>query len=330
LRDRPFGQRRLRVLIGLILGCALAVAIFATQDFHSILAATRLVGAGFVLVIAWRLVSLSLIALGWRQLFAGAARPSIPGAVLARWVCEAVNNLLPVAQIGGEIARGRIIARWLAETGAATPVLIAIATIIVDMTLNLSGQFALALAGAWHVWRVADRNPLELAAACFAALLPLALLAIAQQPAVLARVHNGFGRLTGKDQEPEGGSGLPAHVRAVYGRSAGLAAALLFHLLAALSRAMETWIVLRLMGAPIGIMDAIMIEGLSGALRTAAFLLPAGLGIQEGALLVLCGWIGVPPSQALALALIKRAREVVVGGGGLLVWLALERDSRGT
>jgi len=155
-------------------------------------------------------------------------------------------------------------------------------------------------------------------------------LAIAQRPAVLARVHNGFGRLTGKDQEPEGGSGLPAHVRAVYGRSAGLAAALLFHLLAALSRAMETWIVLRLMGAPIGIMDAIMIEGLSGALRTAAFLLPAGLGIQEGALLVLCGWIGVPPSQALALALIKRAREVVVGGGGLLVWLALERDSRGT
>src|SRR5262249_47407402 len=75
------------------------------------------------------------------------------------------------------------------------------------------------------------------------------------------------------------------------------------------------------------VLDAILIEGLSGALRTAAFLLPAGLGVQEGALLVLCGWIGVPPAQALALALVKRARELAVGGAGLLVWLALERPA---
>jgi glycosyltransferase 2 family protein len=71
-----------------------------------------------------------------------------------------------------------------------------------------------------------------------------------------------------------------------------------------------------------------MIEGLSNALRTAAFLLPAGLGVQKGTLLVLAGWIGVPPSHALALALIKRGRELVVGGARLLVWLPLEQPSR--
>ncbi|HEU4826804.1 MAG TPA: lysylphosphatidylglycerol synthase domain-containing protein [Dongiaceae bacterium] len=321
------GHRRLRVFIGLLLGCALAVAVFATADFHSVLTAARLVDGGLAWVVLWRFVALALLALGWRQLFSG-NRPPLPGVFLARWVGESVNTLLPVAQVGGEIARGRLVMRWPGGSGAVLPLMLVIATIIVDMTLNLTGQFALALAGAWQVWRVANRTVLELAVACLAALLPLALLALAQQPAVLARAHRGFGRLTGKGHDPASTANLSSAVRAVYGHSADLARALLLHLVSAFTRAIEVWIVLRLMGVPIGVMDAVMIEGLSGALRTAAFLLPAGLGVQEGALLVLCGWIGVPPATALALALVKRAREIVVGGAGLLVWLALERPMR--
>jgi putative membrane protein len=321
------GRRRLRVFIGLALGCALAVALFATQDLRSILGATRLVGPGFALVIAARFVAIALIALGWRQLFAAAERPSLRALLLARWVGEAVNTLLPVAQIGGDVARGRILLRW-PVAGGALPVLLVVATIVVDMTLNLAGQFALAIAGAWHVWRAAGGDALQLTVTCLVAVLPLLLLAVVQRPAMLGRVQRGFSRLIGKAHDPLASTHLAAEVHAIYGRLPAFAAALILHLAAALSRAFEAWIVLRLMGAPVGVMDAIMIEGLSSALRTAAFLLPAGLGVQEGALLVLCGWIGVPPTHALALALIKRARELVMGGGGLLVWLALERPAR--
>src|SRR5262245_41006184 len=154
-------HNRLRVFIGLLLGCALAVAVFATQDFHSILAATRLVGGGLVWVVLWRFVAVILLALGWRQLFDASDRPSMLGAFLARWVGESVNTLLPVAQVGGEIVRGRLIMRWLGDVGRAVALSIVVGTIIVDMTLNLSGQFALALAGAWQVWRVANRGVLE-------------------------------------------------------------------------------------------------------------------------------------------------------------------------
>jgi putative membrane protein len=318
-------HKRLRVFIGLLLGCALAVAVFATQDFRSVLAATQLVGGGLAWVVLWRFAAVALLALGWRQLFEAAGRPSALGTFLARWVGESVNTLLPVAQVGGEIVRGRLIMRWLGATGAAVPLTIVVGTIIVDMTLNLSGQFALALAGAWHVWRVAGRGVLEIAVACIAALLPLALLAIAQQPAVLARAHRGFGRLTGKDRDAGGAAEFSVAVRAVYARSADLLKALAFHLASALARAFETWIVLKMMGTPVGVMDAVMIEGLAGAFRTAAFLLPGGLGVQEGALLVVSGWIGVPPAHALALALIKRARELLVGGTGLLAWPVIER-----
>jgi uncharacterized membrane protein YbhN (UPF0104 family) len=79
------------------------------------------------------------------------------------------------------------------------------------------------------------------------------------------------------------------------------------------------------MGQDIALLDAIMIEGLLSAARTVGFLLPAGLGIQEGALLLLCGWAGVPGHVALALALVKRARELGVGLPGLVAWAVLER-----
>ncbi|MEZ5833169.1 MAG: lysylphosphatidylglycerol synthase domain-containing protein [Dongiaceae bacterium] len=325
MRIGPNGQRRLRVLIGLGIGCALLAAVFSTQDLDKVVAATRLVGGGFALVILWRFVSLGLVAQGWRHLFAPAERPAWWGAALARWICEAANNLLPVAQVGGEIARGRIIMRWPAPSGAALPLLIAVATIIVDMTLNLAGQFALALAGAWHIWRTASLDLFQLILICLAVLLPLILLALAQQPAVLARAHRNFSRLFGKGEESAGTARLSDAVSAVYARRSGFCLALLLHIAAAASRALETWFVLTLMGTPVGVMDAVTIEGLSAALRTAAFLLPAGLGVQEGALLVLCGWIGVAPSQALALALIKRGREIAVGLSGLALWALLER-----
>lgn len=323
MRERPSAHRRLRTLVGLALGCALAIAIFATQDFHSILSAASLVGSGFALVVGWRIVSLGLIALGWRRLFMAAERPPFLSVLLARWVGEAVNSLLPVAQVGGEIVRGRII-----MLAGPFPLLAVVAAIIVDMTLNLGGQVALALTGAWHVWHTIGGNTLQLAATCLVALLPLVLLALAQHPALLERAQRGFGWLASSHRGPESLAGLSAMVGAIYGRFADLAAATAFHGLAAFGRAFETWIVLRLMGTPVGVMDAIMIEGLAAALRTAAFVLPAGLGIQEGALLVLCSWIGVSPAHALALALVKRGREVAIGVSGLLLWLVLERRAR--
>ena len=47
---------------------------------------------------------------------------------------------------------------------------------------------------------------------------------------------------------------------------------------------------------------------------------PGALGAQEGGLIVLCALFGIPPDQALALSLVKRAADVALGLPGLLVW----------
>jgi len=72
--------------------------------------------------------------------------------------------------------------------------------------------------------------------------------------------------------------------------------------------------------------DAVVIEGFAGTVRTAAFLGPGGFGVQEGVLLVIAGWLSVPPAQALAL--VKRVPEILAGGVGLLAWLPLGMAKR--
>jgi hypothetical protein len=70
--------------------------------------------------------------------------------------------------------------------------------------------------------------------------------------------------------------------------------------------------------------DAVAIESVGQAVRAAAFAMPGGLGIQDGGLIAVCGAFGVPPEVALALALVKRIAELVLGVPGLLAWQVLE------
>jgi hypothetical protein len=44
------------------------------------------------------------------------------------------------------------------------------------------------------------------------------------------------------------------------------------------------------------------------------------LGVQEGGLILLGAVVGLAPEVALALSLVKRIRELLVGLPGLLVW----------
>jgi uncharacterized membrane protein YbhN (UPF0104 family) len=50
------------------------------------------------------------------------------------------------------------------------------------------------------------------------------------------------------------------------------------------------------------------------------FAVPGALGIQEGGYIVICRALGLSPEIAIALSLIKRLREVVLGVPGLILW----------
>jgi Lysylphosphatidylglycerol synthase TM region len=109
-----------------------------------------------------------------------------------------------------------------------------------------------------------------------------------------------------------------------YRRRAGLWVGFLFHLTCWVASALEVWIALRLAGRALDFAAVLVIESLLYAIRTVAFAIPNAVGVQEGAYILLGGAFGLTPDMAIALSLLKRARDLAIGLPALGAWQALE------
>jgi hypothetical protein len=91
-------------------------------------------------------------------------------------------------------------------------------------------------------------------------------------------------------------------------------------LLGMIAGAAEVWLALRLLGRPVGVVPALIIESVVLFVRNLAFAIPAGLGAQEAGIVLIGAALGLDPEAAIGLALAKRMREVLFGLPALLGW----------
>ncbi|MFC7663263.1 lysylphosphatidylglycerol synthase domain-containing protein [Methylorubrum suomiense] len=103
-----------------------------------------------------------------------------------------------------------------------------------------------------------------------------------------------------------------------------LAQATLLHAAGWLLGAAEIWIVLACMGIEASLTEVLVLESLSQAIKSAAFPVPSGLGVQEGGFVFVGALFGLDAGIAIALSLAKRVPDVVLGLPSLLVWQTLE------
>jgi len=67
-------------------------------------------------------------------------------------------------------------------------------------------------------------------------------------------------------------------------------------------------------------LNALIIESLIQALSSTAFVVPAALGVQEGGFVVIGGLMGLAAETALALALLRRVRDITLFVPALMIW----------
>jgi len=136
-----------------------------------------------------------------------------------------------------------------------------------------------------------------------------------------------FARLLGRGWAERTVSGMAAvnvALAETYQRRAGLWGGFALHLACWILSAAEVWIALRLAGAPLGFSSVLVIESLLYAIRTVAFAVPNAVGVQEGAYVLIGAAFGLTPEMALAISLLKRARDVVIGLPALATWQVAE------
>ncbi|MHB1241467.1 MAG: hypothetical protein ACYC18_13350, partial [Gammaproteobacteria bacterium] len=69
---------------------------------------------------------------------------------------------------------------------------------------------------------------------------------------------------------------------------------------------------------------AILLESLAQAVQSASFIVPAGIGIQEGTFVLFGAATGLTAEVSLALSLARRLRQVGFGIPMLLSWQWME------
>jgi putative membrane protein len=236
-------------------------------------------------------------------------------------VREAASDLLPFSNIGGIAlgARAAILHR--------VPAPLAFASTLVDVTTELLAQIAFVALALAIMGGRAPATPLPASLDKFV-LLGLAMAVFAG--AVLLALQRYGHRLTARiaarllPRAAAHTAAVGAMLDAIHASRARVALSCAIHLAAWIASGTATWIAFRLMGAHVDFLFAIAVEGFVGGARSAAVLVPGGLGVQEAAYALLAPLLGVGAEFGLAVSLLKRARDIVLAVPILVISQAVE------
>ena len=306
-------------IIAAVAGLGIIGALVGYFGADTVLRSLLAIGwRGFAAICVIHLAVIALEGIAWRLL--------VPGTrfwvfIWGRLVRDAGSEVLPISQMGGCVLGARAVAL------GAVPGATAAASTMVDLTLEFLAKLAYMALGLILLFHLRADTPLGLpvtvgvtATGFFAA----AFVFVQRHGFV---VFDRFTHLLGRgwaERTAAGAAAVQTALAAIYRRSAGLWGGFLLHLACWISSAVEVWIVLRLSGAPLGFLTVLVIESLLYAVRTVAFAIPNAVGVQEGAYVLIGAAFGLTPEMALAISLLKRARDLVIGLPVLAVWQAVE------
>ena len=305
-------------LLGVILATVLVIREGAGDIFGILLTA----GWSLLWLVPFHLLPIGLDVIGWRRLLRDEPRAGFPFLLWVAGIRESVNGLLPVARVGGELVGIRLLAR----RGIAGDV--AAASIVVEITLTLVSQFLFTLAGiAILTHYVRDHALVADTLIGLLITLPviLAFIMLQHHWGLFQLLERLIRAILGRHSPWAGAMArLDEAVRRIYRQRATLGIALFWQLAGLLVGAAEVWLTFLLLQHPISPVLAVMLESLGQALRSATFIVPAGLGVQEGGYLLFGAGVGIAPEVALAFSLARRFRELAFGVPFLLAWQGTE------
>jgi glycosyltransferase 2 family protein len=316
-----------RSAVGLLLGAAVLAGTLLYAGAGAVvrtLAGLHLTGLLIIAVV--HLPVVALMGIAW-SLAAGSAHiASARRFMWARLVRDAAAETLPFSQIGGFVLGVR--ALRLSAPAALRGVL----SMSVDLIIELGAKLPYVLAGLSVLIVVAPGSGL---------MRPLGIGLVLTAVAVIApwlarrRLGNALDRVIRKVSQRwpvlaslrqlgvHGDSN--AVVDDILSHRRRLALGFGLHLLCWFLGAAELWLVFALLGKPVSVPEALVIDAVVAGLRTFVFMVPVAAGVQEASYVLACAVFGIAPATAVAASLARRARDLTLGAATLAVAAGTDR-----
>jgi uncharacterized protein (TIRG00374 family) len=261
--------------------------------------------------------------LGWRLAFGPSVVIPFHTLFLTRVGGEAVNNLTPFAYLGGEPVKAHLLTRF------QIPIIQGMAASIIAKVLISMAQFLFViLGGTLALSHLVTRPDL---------LWPLILLVIVVGVFLTGLAYGLrvglfttlFGALDRWNMTPSRLERWRAQLRQLDDTIVGFARRYPSHLFLSLGLhflgwalgTLEVLAIFYAVGIPISVREALAIEALAGVVKALAFFIPGSLGVQDGGNVLLLTLFGYSSSFGLTFSVVRRLRELLWIGLGLMVLL---------
>jgi len=305
-----------------ILGFLLFVLLLGRIGIPNLLFNLKKFGAGFILI--------CLVGAGWLMAQAAAwsiiqnslnsGRISFLTFFRIKIMSDALNTLIPSANLGGDITRAYVIRKYIRMRDSVPGVLADKTLEFVAGAIFMAGGLLGALLSLPLPQALMDIGWLCLFLTVAGLILliymqirgfykPLLRLsrfvpklnrAVHAKESEIRSLDQNFGRLYGRPRHPL----ILAEALHLFARALGL---------------LEIWIVLGLLGSPVSAAEAFLIGSLVAVANTVFFLMPGQWGVSEGAHVFLLQSLGRPAAIGLSLGVIRRIRKIIFIGLGLIL-----------
>jgi glycosyltransferase 2 family protein len=302
-------------LLFTVVGVALLASVLANIEFAQVAELIGRIGWGFVFVLAVAFLAFTADVASWLAVLPGLSFSLRHGLLLwrVRLVGEMLNMVTPMAGVGGEPAKALILVKrfGLEPRESIASVLVAKTTIVLSYIPFLAIGFALAVSTALlpDDYVVAAGIGLVIYTAAIVGFFLVQRHRVASRLAVrvhrykfASRIERILREIRAVDHELE-------RLYVVVPRR--LCGSLLLAFLGWMLGAAELLVISALLGYPLSPTNIWIIEAVVQLLRQATGFIPGSLGVTEGTMMALFGILTGDPSVGVAVALVRRLREVV-------------------
>jgi len=312
----------LKPLLGWSLGLLVLLYVLWQQDYALLWHSLQQAGWALLLVLLFEPLLWLSHAGAWQLLFPRQQRARFADVYYASASASAINNLLPVFAIGGDLLKARHLVRCGVRGSAVT------AAGMVDLSLHAVSALGWSLTGLTMLAQITSDRELLLASISGSILLAVLILAfIAVQLLASQRLAEGLQRRfsqrgwnvlasdTGKAQQ-----GLLQ----LWRQPGTLLHSVLLRMAGRALMVPEIMFVSWLLDTDIGATEAAMITGLVILVKTVSFAVPARIGVQEGAFLAAGKLLAIAAEPMFAIAIAIRLRETLASLPVVLHWYLQE------
>jgi uncharacterized protein (TIRG00374 family) len=287
-------------------------------------------GAWFAAICLLQLLWLSLGAAAWQKVQAS-LDGRIPLGILLRIkiIGDALNTLLPLANLGGDAARAGLMR-------SRVPLREGLAGVLTDKTFEFIGGILFMICGlgaALALPRLPDGFTLPALVGITALTLGIALFVLLQIRGFYTPLMGTVGRIGPLGRRLEARQAdlriLEKNLQRFYTAGAGgMLTVALLHLSARFLGALEVWLIARVLGTPITLPETLFVSTAVTIGNTLFFIFPGTVGIYEGMHHLAMGSLGLYGPTGFSMGVLRRIRRMVFAAAGMLLYRIEQKQHR--